>query len=109
AATAAEVVAIRRLEAARRRGACQVQPSATQTKPAAVTTTTPKTASTPTPATPTPATPATPATTPAPAAKSTGGSSSGSTTGLLEVLVPALLVLAFAAGISLEMNRRPGR
>ena len=38
AATAAEVVAIRRLEAARRRGACQVQPTAAQTRPAAATT-----------------------------------------------------------------------
>ncbi len=109
AATAAEVVAIRRLEAARRRGACQVRPPAAQTKPAAAT---PTTAATPTataPATPTAIAPATPTTPTAPARKSTGGSSSGSTSGVLEVVIPALLVLAFIAGISLEMNRRPDR
>jgi pyruvate/2-oxoglutarate dehydrogenase complex dihydrolipoamide acyltransferase (E2) component len=96
AATAAEVIAIRRLEAQRRRGACQAQPAAAPGQPAAATATKP---ATPTPATPAAATPATP--------KSTGGSSSGSTTGVFEILVPALLVLAFVAGISLEMNRRP--
>jgi hypothetical protein len=88
AATAAEVLGIRRLEAARRRGACQVQAAAS------------------TPARK-PAAPAkTSAATTAPASSS---SSSDSTTGLLEVIVPVLLVLAFIAGISLEVNRRPHR
>ncbi len=119
AATAAEVVAIRRLEAQRRRGACQTQPTtAAQGRPAAATTAKPATpaATIAKPATPAPpATPATPAataptaTTPATAAATTGGSSSGSTSGVFEILVPALLVLAFVAGISIEMNRRPHR
>jgi hypothetical protein len=88
AATAAEVLGIRRLEAARRRGACQVQAAARAParKPAA------------------PAKASTAATTPA-----SSSSSSDSTTGVLEIIVPVLLVLAFIAGISLEVSRRPHR
>ncbi len=92
AASAAEVGAIRKLEAVRRRGACQVQAAGA---PAA-------SAPAPAPATQAQAKPAAPRTT-ARTAKSSGAS----TTSLLEVAVPALLVLAFIAGIWLETHRRP--
>jgi hypothetical protein len=85
AASTGIVVGIRRLEAARRRGACQVTAAA---KPAPA---------------------AKPAATPATSTSASSASSTDSTTGVLEVVAPVLLVLAFIAGISLELNRRPQR
>ncbi|MGI8801545.1 MAG: hypothetical protein ACR2KV_05140 [Solirubrobacteraceae bacterium] len=103
AASAAEVTAIRRLEGQRRAGACQPMPTAAATHaatPAAPAQ--PKARAKPPTSTPT-RTAATPPPARAPAA------SGSSTTGVLEVVIPGLLVLAFFAGISIEMlrHRRP--
>ncbi|MEA2297749.1 MAG: hypothetical protein QOF77_685 [Solirubrobacteraceae bacterium] len=81
AESAAEVTAIRKLEAARRRGLCQAQP------PAAAAAARPPAARTGAPA-------------------SSSPSSSG-TTDVLSILLPALLALAFVAGISRELLRDP--
>ncbi len=116
AATAAEITAIRKLEAQRRHGACQARPAASTSghAPAAAASTPPAGASTPASAsatpTPTPtansastSTPATAAAAPATSAPVTATAS----TGVLGVLLPGLLVLAFVGGISLELHRRP--
>jgi hypothetical protein len=83
ATNAAEVTAIRRLEAQRRAGACQPQ-TAAATKPAT--------------------TPAKTATKKAAAASTS--SSADTSIGALGIIAPVLLGLAFVAGISLELRRQ---
>lgn len=80
----AEVAAIRKLEAQRRRGACNAQPApaAAQGQPAAK-----------------------PASVPTHAARAATTATGGSTTDALAIAVPAILALAFLAGMSRETLR----